>query len=135
MLVNIDVDDLPKAADFYCRALGLCVTRYLGQEVIELSGESEKVYLLKKAEGTPAIPDASQHRTYMRHWTPVHLDFVVEDIDAAVERAKAAGAQLEGAVRSHNWGRIAQMADPFGHGFCLIQFLGRGYDEIATPAP
>ena len=23
------------------------------------------------------------------------------------------------------------MADPFGHGFCFIQFLGRGYDEIA----
>jgi len=22
-------------------------------------------------------------------------------------------------------------ADPFGHGFCLIQFLNRGYDEIA----
>jgi lactoylglutathione lyase len=30
------------------------------------------------------------------------------------------------------WGRIAQLADPFGHGLCLIQFLGRGYDEIAT---
>jgi hypothetical protein len=23
------------------------------------------------------------------------------------------------------------MADPFGHGICFIQFLGRGYDEIA----
>jgi len=22
------------------------------------------------------------------------------------------------------------LADPFGHGLCLIQFLGRGYDEI-----
>ena len=22
--------------------------------------------------------------------------------------------------------------DPFGHGLCLIEFLGRGYDEIAT---
>jgi hypothetical protein len=30
------------------------------------------------------------------------------------------------------WGRIAHMADPFGHGLCLIQFLGCGYDEIAT---
>jgi hypothetical protein len=27
------------------------------------------------------------------------------------------------------------MADPFGHGFCLIQFLGRGYDEIADQEP
>jgi hypothetical protein len=23
------------------------------------------------------------------------------------------------------------MADPFGRGFCYVQFLGRGYDEIA----
>jgi len=35
-------------------------------------------------------------------------------------------------VRTHSWGRIAVMADPFGHGFCLIEFLGRGYDEIAA---
>jgi hypothetical protein len=26
---------------------------------------------------------------------------------------------------------LALMADPFGNGFCLVQFLGRGYDEIA----
>jgi len=25
------------------------------------------------------------------------------------------------------------LADPFGNGFCLIQFTGRGYDEIAKP--
>jgi hypothetical protein len=24
------------------------------------------------------------------------------------------------------------LADPFGHGFCLIEFTGRGYDEVAT---
>jgi hypothetical protein len=49
------------------------------------------------------------------------------------ERAQAAGARLEGDIRTHEWGRIAVMADPFGHGFCLIEFLGRGYDEIARP--
>ena len=25
------------------------------------------------------------------------------------------------------------MADPVGHGICLIEFLGRGYDEIDAP--
>ena len=25
-----------------------------------------------------------------------------------------------------------QIADPFGHGWCLLQFLGGGYDAIAT---
>jgi len=22
------------------------------------------------------------------------------------------------------------MSDPFGHGFCLLQFVGKGYDEV-----
>lgn len=48
-----------------------------------------------------------------------------------MKRAQAAGAKLEIDVRSHSWGRIAQLADPFGNGFCLLQFTGRGYDEIA----
>lgn len=30
------------------------------------------------------------------------------------------------------WGRLALMPDPFGHAFCFVQFLNRGYDEIAT---
>ena len=29
------------------------------------------------------------------------------------------------------WDKIAILSDPFGHGFCLIQFLGHGNDEIA----
>ena len=64
----------------------------------------------------------------------MHLDLVVPDVDAAVARAVAAGAVLEQAARSHAWSRIALLADPFGHGFCLLQFLNRGYDELATPS-
>ncbi|HEY9219667.1 MAG TPA: VOC family protein, partial [Phenylobacterium sp.] len=65
-------------------------------------------------------------------WSPVHLDIAVEDLEAAVARAVAAGAVVETPIESAAWGRIAMLADPFGHGFCLIQFHGRGYDEIAT---
>jgi len=61
----------------------------------------------------------------------VHLDFVVSAIEAAVGRALEAGAINKGEIQTHNWGRIARMADPFGHGICLIEFRGRGYDEIA----
>jgi predicted enzyme related to lactoylglutathione lyase len=50
-----------------------------------------------------------------------------------VQRAQQAGAVLERPVQSSAWGRLALMADPFGHGFCLVEFTGRGYDEIATP--
>ena len=27
--------------------------------------------------------------------------------------------------------KATRFADPFGNGFCLLQFTGRGYDEIA----
>ena len=65
----------------------------------------------------------------------MHLDFVVDDIEAATARAVAAGAVLEVPVATHAWGKLAVMADPFGHGFCFVQFVGRGYDEAADVGP
>ncbi len=61
----------------------------------------------------------------------MHLDFVVDEIEPAVERAVLAGAMLEKPVQVFGWGKLALMSDPFGHGFCFVQFLGRGYDGIA----
>ena len=132
MLANIDVDDLERAERFYVEALGLAVGRRLGDDVVELLGASSPIYLLRKSAGSVAASTTAQVRDYGRHWTPVHLDFVVEDLDAALSRARTAGAVLDGDVRTARWGRIAVLADPFGHGFCLIQFLNRGYDEIAA---
>jgi hypothetical protein len=34
-------------------------------------------------------------------------------------------------IRTEAWGKIVVLSDPFGHGLCLIEFLGRGYDEVA----
>jgi predicted enzyme related to lactoylglutathione lyase len=127
ILVNIDVDDLAAAQAFYTSAFGLVPARRLGGAILELTGAGVPVYLLAKPAGGAVRP-----RDYARHWTPVHLDFTVDDLDAALARALAAGATLEGEPQTHVWGRIAHMADPWGHGFCLVQFLNRGYDEIAT---
>jgi predicted enzyme related to lactoylglutathione lyase len=132
LLANIDVDNLTRAIEFYCSALELRVGRRFGQSGVELIGASCPIYLLQKAPGTPVSSSSSQKRDYSRHWTPVHLDFVVPQIDPILARAKMAGARLEGEVETHVWGRIAVLADPFGHGFCLIEFLGGGYDEIAS---
>jgi predicted enzyme related to lactoylglutathione lyase len=129
LLVNIDVEDLERATRFYCDALGLRVGRRF-DGWIELVGAGAPIYLLPKAAGTEAFPNGSR-RTYARHWTPVHLDFVVPDIGKALARASAAGARLERDVTKHPYGRLALLADPFGNGFCLIEFTGRGYDEIA----
>lgn len=130
LLVNIDVDDLEKAIGFYRDGLGLQVGRRLGDGAAEMLGASSPIYLLVKAAGSAAGSGSAQLRAYGRHWTPVHLDFVVDEIHAAVRMAVAAGALLEDDVETHAWGRIAHLADPFGHGICLIEFLGRGYDEI-----
>lgn len=135
-LVNLDVDDLERGIDFYVQAFGLEVGRRFGGDGVELIGGPAPIYLLVKATGSAAYaaagttPGAQRH--YTRHWTPVHLDMVVEDIDAAVERAIAAGATQEKPTVTDSWGKLALMADPFGHGFCFVQFLNRGYDEIAT---
>jgi predicted enzyme related to lactoylglutathione lyase len=132
LLVNIDVDDMDRAERFYTEAFGLRVGRRFGATGVELTGASSCVYLLAKAAGSKPAAAAIYPRTYRRHWTPVHFDIVVDDIDAAVDRAVAAGAILERPVRASAWGKLALLSDPFGHGFCLVQFLGRGYDEIAV---
>ena len=131
LLVNVDVDDLEKAIAFYCGAFDLRVGRRFGSGAVELLGASAPIYLLVKRPGSPAWRGGEQRRDYARHWTPVHLDFVVENITAAVERATAAGAELEAPVKTADWGDLALLSDPFGHGFCLVEFRGRGYDEIA----
>jgi predicted enzyme related to lactoylglutathione lyase len=131
LLVNLDVDDVDKAVRFYSSAFDLTVGRRFGPSAVEMLGSSSPIYLLAKSSGTQASPTTMQQRNYLRHWTPVHLDFVVDEIESALEKALLAGARLERPVITYNWGKLALMADPFGHGFCFVQFLGSGYDEIA----
>lgn len=128
-IVNLDVPDLAAAEDFYIRAFGLRISRRLGPGAVELLGGPAPLYLLQNEAGSAATEDGDV-RDYERHWTPLHLDWVVDDIEAALVRAVAAGATLEQSVCERRWGRIAVLADPFGHGFCLIQFSAEGYDAL-----
>jgi lactoylglutathione lyase len=132
LLVNVDVDDLERGARFYVAALGLRIGRRFGEDGLELLGGEVPIYLLVKPAGSVPALGAASAREYRRHWTPVHLDFTVSDLDIALRRAEAAGARREGEVLERSWGRLVTLADPFGHGFCLLEFRGRGYDEIAT---
>ena len=132
LLVNLDVPDLARAEAFYVGAFGLTVTRRFGQGGAELCGWPVRLYLLQQPAGT--LGAGGDLRRYDRHWCPIHLDVVVEDLEPAVARAGAAGAVAETPGREEGWGRIVTLADPFGHGLCLIQFLNRGYYEITEPA-
>jgi predicted enzyme related to lactoylglutathione lyase len=129
LLLNIDVPDIHEAVRFYTEAFGLSVGRRIGKDIAELLGAEAPIYLLEKPSRTPAFSAATSKRDYERHWTPVHLDFVVDDLETALQRARAAGATVESAVSDHAWGSFLVLSDPFGHGVCLVQFKGRGYDE------
>ncbi|HXT96841.1 MAG TPA: VOC family protein [Polyangia bacterium] len=131
--LNIDVDDLDQGVAFYDGALGLAPVRRLGDFAVELAGAQVPVYLLLKPSSSPPFRGASFSRRYDRHWTPVHVDFVVDDIAPALARAVNAGARAESEIETYDWGRLALLADPFGNGFCLIALDGAGYDAIARP--
>lgn len=129
ILVNIDVPELNPAITFYCAALGLQHSRTLGEDVAELVGASSVIYLLQHPSGSTASSRSPELRSYSRHWTPVHVDFVVDDIQHATERALGAGAILESECVEWNGSRCITFSDPFGHGFCLIEFAAETYRE------
>ncbi len=128
--ICIDVDDLDRGIAFYRDALGLTLGRRLGPHWAEMLGGLSPVDLLANPAGSQPSPRVPAGRDYGRHWTPVHLDWIVPDLDAAVQRALVAGATIDGAIQEKKWGRIAVLADPFGNGFCLLEFLGHGYDAV-----
>ncbi len=128
LVVNIDVPDLHAAVGFYCAALGLEHTRTLDDDVAELSGAATTIYLLQK-DAASAATRTGVTRDYQRHWTPVHVDFVVEDVHAAAARAIAAGARQEGACIEWRGSQCISFADPFGNGFCLIEFATGNYRD------
>jgi hypothetical protein len=88
-------------------------TSKLAANGAELSGWPVRLYLLQKPAGSPRAGES-------------------DDVAAALSRAVAAGARPETDIRTAAWGKLVVLADPFGHGLCLIEFLGRSYDEIAS---
>ena len=132
LLVNIDVPDLAAGEAFYSQAFGLTAGRRMGDDFLELLGLEAPIYLLRKDAGAVAAPGSGAERHYSRHWTPIHPDIAVENLDEATTRVLALGATLEVPACEAPYGRIAMFADPFGHGFCLIEFNAQGYDAIAT---
>jgi predicted enzyme related to lactoylglutathione lyase len=131
-LINIDVPNLEQAIRFYEEGVGLRLNRKLfGSTVAEMIGAPALIYLITKPEGSPATPKSKPGRNYKRHWTPVHLDFVVDNLEMGIQKAQRAGAKLEVKPQSFAWGRLATLSDPFGHGLCLLQWSGGGYDEVS----
>ncbi len=116
--VSIDVADLTRATEFYVHALSCEIKKKYSDNWAVLVIGGLDIHLLEKRAGT--IAAAEQKRHYERHWTPVHLDFGVEDVKIAIELVKQHGGSSEG-YEIGEAADIAHCADPFGNGFCLIR--------------
>jgi len=127
----IDVADIERGIAFYCDGLGLSLRRRLSPSWVELAGANLPIFLLGNRAPATDLGATQLRRDFARHWTPVHLDFIVPDLDAAVARLTALGATLDRDIQEREYGRMANMADPFGNGFDLIEFSGPGYDGVS----
>lgn len=132
-LVNIDVPSIAAGRAFYEQGLGFVYRRLLFDGLAaELEGAGLRLFLIAAPDGSEAVRGGAL-RSYRRHWTPVHLDLLVEDVPRAAARAEAAGARLERPIVRNELYELAPMADPFGNGFCLLCFMGSDYDSVAAP--
>ena len=119
--VYIGVTELQRGIEFYTAGMGLRFRRRLGNNWVELEGASVPIFLL----------GINRPRDFSGPWT-VHLDFVTEALEAAVHRAQGAGAVLEHELQQRQWGRMANMTDPFGYDFDLIEFAPGGYESLVN---
>src|SRR5215831_230499 len=116
--VSIDVPLLDEGLRFYRDALGLSeIARPMATYVILKCGDAQIGLIEKSASSRPA-KGTDEVRRYERHWTPVHIDFHVDDFEADLAKAIIAGAKCEQKFEGGG-GRpsIAFCSDPFGHGF------------------
>ena len=127
----IDVADLERGIAFYCDGLNLTLRRRLSPSWVELAGANLAIFLLGNRKPTANLGGTQIQRDFTRHWTPVHLDFIVPELDAAVARLTGLGATLDRGIQQADYGRMANLADPFGNGFDLIEFSGSGYDGVS----
>jgi predicted enzyme related to lactoylglutathione lyase len=119
--ICIDVPDMARGVDFYERAFGFSKVSEPYPGVAVLKAGELSITLLAKREGTKPSPNTKDVRHYDRHWTPVHVDFHVDDLKTALDKAVGAGAIKEQVFENPEHGSIAFCADPFGNGFCLLE--------------
>ena len=118
--VTIDVPKLDDGLRFYRNALGLTeIARPIPIYAILTCGKAQ-IGLMEKAAGTKPAKGSDDVRRYERHWTPVHIDFRVDDFEAVLGKALDAGAICEQKYAMAGRPPIAFCSDPFGNGFCIV---------------
>jgi PhnB protein len=116
---HLVVDGAAKAIDFYARAFG-------AEEMARLAGPDGRLMhgCVRIAGQTVMLVDENREYGMLSPTalggSPVTLHLVVPDVDAAFERAVAAGATVTMPVADQFWGdRYGVLKDPFGHSWSL----------------
>ena len=118
--VTIDVPNVEDGVRFYRDALGLAeVARPIPIYVILKCGAAT-IGIMEKPAGTKPARGSDDTRRYERHWTPVHIDFQVDDVEVVLARVLNAGAICEQKYELPGRPPIAFCSDPFGNGFCIV---------------
>jgi catechol 2,3-dioxygenase-like lactoylglutathione lyase family enzyme len=118
--VSIDVPRLEDGLRFYRDALGLAeIARPVPTYVILKCGNSQ-IGLIEKSAGSKPAAGTDEVRRYERHWTPVHIDFHVDDFETFLAKAVNADAKCEQKFEGDARPPIAFCSDPFGNGFCVV---------------
>jgi catechol 2,3-dioxygenase-like lactoylglutathione lyase family enzyme len=111
--VIIDCQDPAALAAFYSELLGHPVTYRSDDFVVVAPNDTTSGLAFQLAPGhrPPTWPDPSVPQQ-------IHLDVMVDDVDAAAERVLAIGARRLEAAGADEHAYV--FADPAGHPFCLI---------------
>jgi catechol 2,3-dioxygenase-like lactoylglutathione lyase family enzyme len=112
--VCIDCSDAQAMADFYGRLLGWDVTVSEPGWVLmqDPAGGTGLSFQAEAAYRAPTWPEQASGQDKM-----LHLDIMVDDLDAAVEHAVECGARL---AEHQPQDRVRVLLDPAGHPFCLF---------------
>jgi predicted enzyme related to lactoylglutathione lyase len=118
--VSIDVPSIDEGIEYFGKAFGFVETSRPHPGYAMLSVGESTIGLLAKPAGSSPAQGSSDVRRYDRHWTPVHIDFRVEDFEVTLANALKAGAKTEQIHRVPGYPPVAFCSDPFGHGFCIV---------------
>lgn len=118
--VSIDVPVLEQGLRFYREVFGFVETARPFAAMAILDANNVTVCIHEKTAGTKSASEGDATRHYDRHWTPVHLDLHVADLDAVLAKVRAEGGTVEMEFRDQGPKPVGFCCDPFGNGFCVI---------------
>jgi len=120
---RLRIKDAAAAIEFYKKAFG-------AQEKMRFEDERFRIAHAEIEIGNAVIVLAEESLEYgfpgpqTLGGSPISLDIFVDDCDAGVERAVAAGAQIVRPVQDQFYGRrTGTLADPFGYHWTIIQVI------------